>query len=373
MSKTDNIFICNICDYSTSNKQKYNNHLSTRKHISKSNYSSLAINGNQNNESNNFKCDACNFKCKYQSNYDKHLLSEKHKKKISGEPNKPAHICSQCNKEYLNYNALWKHKKHCVVINETRENLQNTFTPALFMEILKENKEIQNVLIEQNKELQNKILEKESELQNKLLEQNAEHHKQLIELTSKQMIVNNNTNNTNSNNTQNNHFNIQFFLNDTCKDAINIDQFIKDIQISISDLENVGNQGYVQGISDIIIKNMRTLGLTKRPMHCTDVKRETIYIKDADKWEKDADGKHKLKNAINRVAKKNLAKFQDWYDIHPEATVLDTKDNVMSHKLIRQSMGNGEADVLQNKIVKHLVKETYVDKSSNTLVNREQL
>jgi hypothetical protein len=232
------------------------------------------------------------------------------------------------------------------------------------MEILKENKEIQNVLIEQNRELQNKILE-----------QNAEHHKQIIELTSKQMIVNNtnNTNNTNSNNTQNNHFNIQFFLNDTCKDAINIDQFIKDIQISISDLENVGNQGYVQGISDIIIKNMRTLGLTKRPMHCTDIKRETIYIKDADKWEKDSDGKPKLKNAINRVAKKNLAKFQDWYDIHPEATVLDTKDNEMSHKLIRQSMGNGEADVLQNKIVKHLVKETYVDKSSNIMVNREQL
>jgi hypothetical protein len=188
------------------------------------------------------------------------------------------------------------------------------------------------------------------------------------------MIVNNTNNtNTNSNNTQNNHFNIQFFLNDTCKDAINIDQFIKDIQISISDLENVGNQGYVQGISDIIIKNMRTLGLTKRPMHCTDVKRETIYIKDADKWEKDADGKPKIKNIISKVAKKNLAKFQDWYDIHPEATVLDTKDNVMSHKLIRQSMGNGEADVLQNKIVKHLVKETYVDKSSNTLVDREQL
>jgi len=322
----------------------------------------LAINGNEKNETNIFQCSVCNFQCKYQSNYDKHLLSEKHKKNISGEPTKTTHICSQCNKEYLNYNALWKHKKNCIVINETKENLQNTFTPALFMEIIKENKEIQNVLIEQNKELQNK-----------LLEQNAEHHKQLIELTSKQMIVNNNTTNTNSNNTQNNHFNIQFFLNDTCKDAVNIDQFIKDIQISISDLENVGNQGYVQGISDIIIKNMRTLGLTKRPMHCTDVKRETIYIKDADKWEKDADGNPKLKNAISRVAKKNLAKFQDWYKDHPEATVLDTKDYEMSHKLIRQSFGDGDLDVLQNKVVKQLTKETHVDKSSNTLVNREQI
>jgi hypothetical protein len=227
------------------------------------------------------------------------------------------------------------------------------------MAILKENKELQNVLIEQNKELQNKILE-----------QNAEHHKQLVELASKQMVVNNNTNNTNtnSNNIQNNHFNIQLFLNNTCKDAINIDQFIKDIQISISDLENVGNQGYVQGISDIIIKNMRTLGLTKRPMHCTDIKRETIYIKDAEKWEKDTEEKPKLKNVISKVAKKNLAKIRDWYQEHPEVTVLDSKDYEMNHKLIRQSFGDGDIDVLQNKVVKQLVKETYVDKASNSLV-----
>jgi hypothetical protein len=204
-----------------------------------------------------------------------------------------------------------------------------------------------------------------------LLKQNNELQTKLIELSKEKSI--NMNNNTNSNNTQNNHFNVQVFLNDTCKDAINIDQFIKDIQISISDLENVGNQGYVQGISDIIIKNLRTLELTKRPMHCTDIKRETIYIKDADKWEKDADGKPKLKNAISRVAKKNLAKFQDWYDIHPEATVLDTNDYEMSHKLIRQSFGNGDLDVLQNKVVKQLTKETYIDKSSNTIVNREQL
>jgi hypothetical protein len=319
-----------------------------------------------------YSCEICDFNTSNKYDFEKHELTRKHTKNvelnqssISNVKNSPQYICSNCDKIYYNKSSHWYHSKKCSQNPlEKTENLQNTLTPDLFMAILKENKEIQNVLIEQNRELQNKILE-----------QNAEHHKQIIELTSKQMIVNNtnNTNNTNSNNTQNNHFNIQFFLNDTCKDAINIDQFIKDIQISISDLENVGNQGYVQGISDIIIKNMRTLGLTKRPMHCTDVKRETIYIKDADKWEKDSDGKPKLKNAINRVAKKNLAKFQDWYDIHPEVNVLDSQDYEMSHKLIRQSMGNGEADVLQNKIVKHLVKETYVDKSSNTMVNREQL
>jgi hypothetical protein len=318
-----------------------------------------------------FCCEKCNFTTSRLSQYNAHLITAKHKRMTNDDnffPDPSTHEC-MCGKKYIHRQGLYKHKKKCsqicentIVENFTKvetniENtpVKNTFTPALFMEILKENKEIQNVLIEQNKELQNKLLE---------------HSKQIIELTSKQMIVNNNTNNTtntNSNNTQNNQFNIQFFLNDTCKDAVNIDQFIKDIQISISDLENVGNQGYVQGISDIIIKNMRTLGLTKRPMHCTDVKRETIYIKDADKWEKDADGKPKLKNAISRVAKKNLAKFQDWYNDHPEATVLDTKDYEMSHKLIRQSFGDGDLDVLQNKVVKQLTKETHVDKG-NSLV-----
>ena len=103
-------------------------------------------------------------------------------------------------------------------------------------------------------------------------------------------------------------------------------------------------------------------------MHCTDIKRETIYIKDADKWEKDTEEKPKLKNAINRVAKKNLAKIRDWYQDHPEVTVLDSKDYEMNHKLIRQSFGDGDLDVLQNKVVKHLVKEVYVDKSSNAIV-----
>jgi hypothetical protein len=314
-----------------------------------------------------FCCNICAFNTSNKYDFERHELTRKHTKNvelnqssISNVKNSHEYICSNCDKIYYNKSSHWYHSKKCSQKPlEIRENLQNTLTPDLFMAILKENKEIQNVLIEQNKELQNKILE-----------QNAEHHKQLVELASKQMVVNNNTNNTNtnSNNTQNNHFNIQLFLNNTCKDAINIEQFIKDIQISISDLENVGNQGYVQGISDIIIKNMRTLGLTKRPMHCTDIKRETIYIKDADKWEKDSEEKPKMKSFINRVAKKNLAKIQDWHREHPEVHVLDSNDYEMNHKLIRQSFGDGDLDVLQSKVVKQLAKETYVDKASNSLV-----
>jgi hypothetical protein len=258
-------------------------------------------------------------------------------------------ICSICNKIYKSRQTLHVHKKKCSLVSDSVENQA------------KAEQKLENTMVLSDPSLNLTAIVLD------LLKQNNELHKQLIELSKEKSIVMNNCN-TNSGNTQNNHFNIQVFLNDKCKDAINIDQFIKDIQISITDLENVGNQGYVQGISDIIIKNLRTLELTKRPMHCTDIKRETIYIKDADKWEKDTEEKPKLKGAINRVAKKNLAKIRDWYQDHPDVTVLDSKDYEMNHKLIRQSFGDGDLDVLQNKVVKHLVKEVYVDKSSNAIV-----
>ena len=297
-----------------------------------------------------FCCENCNYTTSRKSSYNKHLLTAKHKM-LTNDDIKVAKscsefICSKCNNIYKSRQTLHVHKKKCTHVVENlakvEQKLENTM-----------------VLSDPSLNLTAIVLD--------LLKQNNELHKQLIELSKEKSIVMNNCN-TNSGNTQNNHFNIQVFLNDKCKDAINIDQFIKDIQISITDLENVGNQGYVQGISDIIIKNLRTLELTKRPMHCTDVKRETIYIKDADKWEKDLDGKPKLKGAISRVAKKNLAKIQDWYKDHPEVTVLDSKDYEMNHKLIRQSFGDGDLDVLQNKVVKHLVKEVYVDKTSNSIV-----
>ena len=302
-----------------------------------------------------FSCEKCNFTTSRLSQYNAHLLTAKHKRMTNDDnffPDPSTHECS-CGKKYIHRQGLCKHKKKCTHVSNTIEKST------------KVDQTLENTMALNDASLNLHVIVLD------LLKQNNELQKQLIELSKEKSI--NMNNNTNSNNTQNNHFNIQVFLNDTCKDAINIDQFIKDIQISISDLENVGNQGYVQGISDIIIKNLRTLELTKRPMHCTDIKRETIYIKDADKWEKDSDGKPKIKNVISRVAKKNLAKIQDWYKDHPEVTVLDSKDYEMSHKLIRQSFGDGDLDVLQNKVVKQLTKETYVDKSSNTLVNREQL
>jgi len=300
----------------------------------------------------NFYCEKCNYITSKKSSYNKHVLTVKHNL-LTSVNKKVAKSCSEftccnCSKVYKSRVGLYLHKKKCSHVSDTIIENPAKVEPKL---------ENTMVLNDASLNLTAIVLD--------LLKQNNELQKQLIELSKEKSIVMNHCN-TNSGN--NNHFNIQVFLNDKCKDAINIDQFVKDIQISISDLENVGNQGYVQGISDIIIKNMRILDLTKRPMHCTDIKRETIYIKDADKWEKDTEEKPKLKSAINGVAKKNLAKIRDWYQDHPEVTVLDSKDYEMNHKLIRQSFGDGDLDVLQNKIVKHLVKEVYVDKSSNAIV-----
>jgi hypothetical protein len=295
-----------------------------------------------------FLCEKCNFTTSRLSQYNIHLTTAKHKRMTNDDklfPNLSTHACN-CGKKYIHRQGLYKHKKKCSQTSENN-NIENPVNDELKLE---------------NTMLFNDASLNLSTIVLDLLKQNNELQKQLIELSKEKSI------NTNSNNTQNNHFNIQVFLNDTCKDAINIDQFIKDIQITISDLENVGNQGYVQGISNIIIKNLRTLELTKRPMHCTDVKRETIYIKDNDKWEKDSEGKPKLKGVINKVAKKNLAKIQDWYEDHPEVTVLDSQDYEMSHKLIRQSFGDGDLDILQSKVVKQIAKETYVEKSSNIIV-----
>ena len=201
-------FYCEKCDYTTVNKFDFTKHQTTRKHLSNDIYVKSAIIFDK-NIAVNFSCTYCHFNTSNKNHYNKHLLTQKHLGNIHTNKNTNTHICDYCNKEYMNYNALWKHKKKCVVSNQNtnemnenpeKEPLQNTFisgnvitkemfTPQLFMEVLKQSKELQEVLVEQNKELQNKLLEKENELQTKLLEQNEQHHKEIIELTKKQTTL----------------------------------------------------------------------------------------------------------------------------------------------------------------------------------------
>ena len=304
--KKSPIFCCETCNYTTSSKKDFNKHETTRKHLD-------AVTSNQ--------------------------IEPK-------SPNKsPQHICKLCLKEYQSKSGLWNHAKKCVLVPVP--------FPADALPVPNTNENILTTIDEPTPSINLNVLVID------LLKQNQELQKQLIELSKEKTIVMNNCNNNNTNN-----FNLQLFLNETCKDALTADQFVENIQITNGDLENVGNQGYVQGITDIIMKQLRTLDVTKRPFHCTDVKRETIYIKDADEWKKDTDEKSKLKNVIEKVATKGRRKVSGWQHSHPEVTVLDSNDYEMNHKILRHTWGDGDTEKLQEKVIKNLAKEVHIDRSN---------
>jgi hypothetical protein len=355
-------FYCEYCDYITSKKSDIDKHNLTLKHKKATNNDTLAMLGNTKvfALSPTYTCDYCNYNTNIKPNYDKHLLSEKHKKKSNGEPTENKYTCFMCNKEYLNYNALWKHKKHCVVIAEREpEPLNNTFTPCnndgsynsvipeFFMEVLKESKELQNVLMEQNKELQNKLLEQNNKI---------------MELASKQT--------TNINTQNNQQFNLQFFLNETCKDAMNIVDFVNSLKLTLEDFETTGRLGFVDGISRIIIKELKKLNTEKLPIHCTDLKRETVYIKDNNIWEKENEDKRKLKWVINRVADLNLNQHHEWQAKYPQCRENNTPENDKFIKITKVALGgcgNEEEDKFREKIMRNVIKEVVLDKKSNVL------
>jgi len=370
MDENSNKYYCEICDYSTSRLHNYNKHLLTLKHKHATNNSLLEINGNINNEKNVFSCDTCNFHCKYKSNYDIHLLSEKHKRKISGEPKENRYICSICNIEYTNHSGLWKHKKKCIqhppIEPEEREPLQNTFTPVnnvsnftpeLFIEVMNKSKELQDFLIEQNKELQKQVLEQ----QNKLLEKDdmlIEQNNKIIELASKPTMVNSNNNNKTN-------FNLNFFLNETCKDAMNITDFINSIKLTTDDFETTGRLGFVNGISRIFVKELKKLTTEKLPLHCTDFKRETVYIKNNDTWEKENDEKTRFKWAIDRVAQLNLNQVRQWQIEYPGCVHNNTRENEKFTELASVALGGRgkeQEDKFREKIMKNVLKEVVLDK-----------
>jgi hypothetical protein len=397
MYKTTKKNYCEFCDYSTDNNSDFIKHNSTRKHILREKNARLAILVKDKNASSllQYNCESCKFYTMNKSNYNNHLLTKKHQQNSTKHIKLSDYKCPNCDKEYMNYNALWKHKKTCVIENEptiqevssiiepnketekepTLEPLQNsfieqqnnnTFTPELFMEVLKQSKELQEVLVEQNKELQNKLLEQNNKLlekENQLLEQNAEHHKQIIELASKQT--------TNINTQNNQQFNLQFFLNETCKDAMNLVDFVNSLKLTPEDFETTGRLGFVDGISRIFIKELKKLNTEKLPIHCTDLKRETVYIKNNNIWEKENDEKHRLKWTIDRIADLNLNQHHEWQAKYPQCRENNTPEN---HKFVELTSvalggrGKEQEDKFREKIMRNVIKEVVLDKKAQMVL-----
>jgi hypothetical protein len=289
-----------------------------------------------------FVCEKCDYRTSKKSSFDKHLLTDKHSVSVAGDTKDAtcdkkvakscSLICENCNKTYTSRNGLWKHKKTCMP-TEKETNITE-ISPELIMSVLQQNKELQTMLMEQNKTI--------------------------IELSKNNTITNNSI--TNNSNSHNKTFNLQFFLNETCKNAMNISDFVDSIKLQLSDLENVGKIGYVEGISKIIIKNLKALDVTERPVHCSDSKRDTMYVKDEDKWEKENENNEKVLKAIEDIANKNSKMVKEWKQKNPEcASSKSHKADVYSHIMIQAVCSNNNAN--NNKILKKLAKEVTIDKS----------
>ena len=282
---------------------------------------------------NNYYCEKCDYTCCKVYNWKKHLDTAKHTQETFGNDfvaksgkNAEKYVCKNCEKCFHTNSGLWKHSKSCICEYNKIENTANK-KDELIDYLMKENKEIKELILE--------LAKKDSY---------------------------NNCNNTI--NSHNKAFNLNFFLNETCKDAMNIMDFVDSIKLQLSDLEKVGELGYVEGISNIISKNLKELDVTQRPVHCTDKKRETIYIKDENKWEKEDEEKKKLRKVIRRVACKNQRLLPEFKKEHPDCGKYNSKFSDQYNKIVVESMGGpGDNDYeKEEKIIRNISKNIIVDK-----------
>jgi hypothetical protein len=295
----------------------------------------------------NYICEKCDFIAVKKSDFSRHESTQKHKLlalNANAEIDRiTKSVCNYCQRNFSKAGNLVRHKKICkaVIIEKTEEEKDPASNiMEMFMEFMKQNKELQNTLIEQNRE----------------------HNKQLMEMTKTQSIQTINSNNTSTTNQQ---FNIQFFLNETCKDAMNLTDFVNSLHLQVEDFEATGKLGYVEGISRIIINGLKRVDTTKRPIHCTDMKRETLYIKQDNAWEKEDQNKVNLKKAVNQVARMNLSQLPKWQKENPASEVLDTKENEEYIKYSMAALGGKGAEEEErfiDKIVKNVIKEVVISR-----------
>ena len=294
-----------------------------------------------------FVCNKCDYKCSKHSDYVKHLLTLKHKNDDADDILDDAKLATQyfceCGKEYKHRQGLWKHKKTC--------NKNNDDEPEIL-----------------SKNVNNDLLQKDNLIEY-LIKENAEFKTLIIELIKKDNNSNNNiSNNTISNNTINSNnktFNLSLFLNETCKDALNIGEFVDSIKVQLTDLETFGHSGYVEGVSKILIKNLNELETCKRPIHCSDFKREVLYIKDDNKWSKENDDKLVIKKAIRDVSNKNIKQITEWTNLNPDCKKSESRKNDQYLKIVMNSMSGGSNEEQCNnveKIIKNITKSVIIEK-----------
>tara|TARA_X000000368_G_C23039676_1_gene716307 strand:+ start:1019 stop:1921 length:903 start_codon:yes stop_codon:yes gene_type:complete len=285
-----------------------------------------------------FYCVKCDYKCIKKSNFEKHLTTVKHKKQLlddqimTNDDQKVAKVAQhlftcECGKKYKYKQGLSVHKKNCKFFLDEHSDISNnklTISNDAVLKLLNDNQELKNIIVQQQT--------------------------QISELIPK---VGNNNNNTINNNQK---FNINVFLNEQCKDAINMSDFVKSLQVTLEQLDFTKQNGLADGLSKTIIDNMNKLSIYERPMHCTDIKRETLYIKEYDEWTKD-NNKEKIKHAIKKTSSKNYNALNNWKDDNPDFSDNENKSEFFSKTI--STIGKS-TDIIDDKIIKNLCKETYV-------------
>jgi hypothetical protein len=283
-----------------------------------------------------YYCEHCDFKSFKKFSWERHISTRKHKSATNsnnlatekGKKGQKGQIfeCDNCEKQYKDRTGLWRHKKNCC-IQKTSNITYNDFELT--------DKEIIKSLLYQSEKLM------------KLVEN----------------VSNNTTNNITNN--DNKSFNLNFFLNETCKNAININDFVSSIKVNLEDLEFTGRKGYVEGITNIIFNNLKTLENNERPIHCSNIKREVLYIKDSDQWIKETEEKPLLTKAIKVIANENIKKIKDWKNMFPDCVDSDSKKNNLYLKIVSNSMNGStqeESNKNINKIISNVAKEVIIDK-----------
>ena len=331
----------------------------------------------------NYACIHCKYNTGNMKDYNKHLLTAKHmnrthrteKSQKSPKIPTPNFVCD-CGKEYTARNSLWYHRKtckgqmiesekihneSCSVVDENENNNMlpdtNKISSGFIMELLRQNHDFKTLIIEQQHENQ-----KQQQENQRLHIESQKLQSQLIEAVKDSGSITTVNNNTTHNNNQN--FNLNFFLNTTCKDAMNMSEFIENMEVNFKDIENIGKNGYVSGMTDMILSRIKDMDVTKRPMHCTDLKRETMYIKENNEWSKDTPENTKFHKMIDYVAKQNYAKMPLWRQRNPECLNSDHPKYDFCIKMMRNMLGDvgAEQKRLDNKIIKNLSKHLLVEK-----------
>jgi hypothetical protein len=280
-------------------------------------------------ENSKYVCEKCDYKTSKKSSWDKHLLTAKH---LFNQISTGTIMCKNCNKKYKDKSGLWYHAKKCTTIDISNN---------IILEIVKQNQEFKELLIEQNKHMMEHY-KSSQEMQHKILDI-AKEGKTITNVT-------------------NNKFNLQIFLNEKCKDALNIMDFVNSLKMKLTDLEMFGKMGYSEGISQIFIRGLKELDIFKRPIHCTDLKREIMYVRDKDTWEKE---KSKIKMAIDKIAHQNVVQIPEWVKENPDSMDYETQKHMEYIQILSESMGgnlNEDNETKYNKIIRKIAKEVLIDK-----------